>query len=196
MKKFSFTRILFLITSILILIIGLIIPEGNLITSIVGVLLIISLVIFHIKAPNIAKLSQDNPKINTIRNLNMLTIFIIISCSILFISPIKNYLDSKTIDVLSLGLCLVSIMYFGNLSPKIPFNRYLGLRLPWTIRDEDTWTVAHKVLGYLSFPIAIGIFISGFFFKSESIIITGILTWIIIPSIYSLFFYIKRMAQH
>lgn len=35
----------------------------------------------------------------------------------------------------------------GNLAPKLPFSRHTGLRLPWTAADEDTWIVAHRILG-------------------------------------------------
>lgn len=83
-------------------------------------------------------------------------------------------------------------MFFGNLAPKIPFNRYMGLRLPWTIRDEDTWKVAHRILGYISFPIGIAMFVSVFFFSVETVAMISVLTWIIIPGIYSLVFYYKK----
>lgn len=193
MKNFNFTRALFLITSLLILIAGFIIPENNLIISIISVLVIISLIILDIKAPQIANLSEDNPKVRTMRKLNRLTIFIvIIGCIFLMISPIKSSLDSKTNELILVGLFSIFIMFFGNLSPKIPFNRYLGLRLPWTIRDESTWKIAHRILGYLSFPIAIVMFISVFFFNIETVVTTCILTWIIVPSVYSLVFYYKK----
>lgn len=193
MKNFNFTRALFLITSLLILIAGFIIPENNLIISIISVLVIISLIILDIKAPQIANLSEGNPKVRTMRKLNRLTIFIIIiGCIFLMISPIKSSLDSKTNELILVGLFSIFIMFFGNLSPKIPFNRYLGLRLPWTIRDESTWKIAHRILGYLSFPIAIVMFISVFFFNIETVVTTCILTWIIVPSVYSLVFYYKK----
>lgn len=84
-------------------------------------------------------------------------------------------------------------MFFGNLSPKIPFNRYLGLRLPWTIRDEETWKVAHRLVGYSSFPIAIVMFIMSFFIDGNTVGIVGVLTWVIIPGIYSYIFYYKKL---
>jgi uncharacterized membrane protein len=87
-------------------------------------------------------------------------------------------------------------LVFGNVSPKIPFNRYLGLRLPWTIRDEETWKIAHKILGYSAFPVAIIQFILIFFLDIELVITTCIISWIIIPSIYSLYFYTKKLRVH
>ena len=56
MKKFDFTRILFFITALLIIIGGFLVKESNLIVSIIGGLLIFALIIFDIKAPKIATL--------------------------------------------------------------------------------------------------------------------------------------------
>ncbi|MBI5996574.1 SdpI family protein [Clostridium perfringens] len=170
------------------------VKESNLTISIIGVVAIFTLIIFDVNAPKIAKLSEENVKIKTMRTLNRLTIFIIIiGCMFSILSPIKSSLDPKTNEILLVGLCSIFIMFFGNLAPKIPFNRYMGLRLPWTVRDEDTWRVAHRILGYVSFPIGIMMFVLSFFFKIETIVVTGILTWIIIPSIYSLVFYYKKI---
>lgn len=194
MKSIDFTRVLFLTTSLLILAAGFLIPESNLMVSVIGALIIVSLVVFDIQAPKIAKLSESNPKIKTMRFLNRLTMFIVIAFSIfIMLSPVKDLFTSKNNEIFIVGLVSIFIMIFGNLSPKIPFNRYLGLRLPWTVRDEDTWKIAHKILGYLAFPVAIGMFASSFFFNIEKVAFTCILTWIIIPSIYSLIFYYKKM---
>ena len=194
MKKLDFTRSLFLVTSLLLLTLGFVIPNSNIVAAIIGSLAIISLVVFDIQAGKITKLSENNPKVKTTRFLNRLTMFIVAICSIFTIlSPIKNLFTPKTNELLLVGLVSVFIMIFGNLSHKIPFNRYLGLRLPWTIRDEDTWKVAHKILGYLSFPVAISLFTFSFFFKIELVATISILTWILIPGIYSLLFYYKKI---
>lgn len=194
MKKFNFINILFLITSLIILIGGFMVKESNLTISIIGAVVIFTLIIFDVNVPKIAKLSEGNVKIKTMRTLNRLTILIIIiGCMFSILSPIKISLDPKTNEILLVGLCSIFIMFFGNLAPKIPFNRYMGLRLPWTVRDEDTWRVAHRILGYVSFPIGIMMFVLSFFFKIETIVVTGVLTWIIIPSIYSLVFYYKKI---
>ncbi|MDM0465138.1 SdpI family protein [Clostridium perfringens] len=194
MKKFDFINILFLITSLIILIGGFMVKESNLTISIIGAVVIFTLIIFDVNVPKIAKLSEENVKIKTMRTLNRLTILIIIiGCMFSILSPIKSSLDPKINEILLVGLCSIFIMFFGNLAPKIPFNRYMGLRLPWTVRDEDTWRVAHRILGYVSFPIGIVMFVLSFFFKVETIVVTGILTWIIIPSIYSLVFYYKKI---
>lgn len=195
MKKdnFSFTRGFFLGISLLIVTIGVFIPESNLKISILGALVIIALVIFDIKAPEIAKLSKDNPKVKTIRNISRLIIFIFAIVSLYFvISPIRSSFSQKTNELIVIGLISLFMMIFGNVSPKIPFNRYLGLRLPWTIRDEETWKIAHRILGYLSFPIAILQFILVFFFSTKIVAVICMISWVSIPGIYSLWFYYRK----
>lgn len=196
MKKFDFTRALFLITSIIILSLSFLIPESNLAAIFMLVLIIISLVIFDIKAAKITKLSEDNPKVRTVRNINRMIIAIIVICSLFIVlTQNKNIFPSKNNELIIVGLISVFIMGFGNVCPKIPFNRYLGLRLPWTVRDEETWKIAHKILGYASFPIAIIQFILVFFFSIDKVTTASILTWIAIPGLYSLRFYYKKMKN-
>lgn len=196
MKKFDFTRMLFLLTSIIVLVLGFFIPKSNLVVSVIFALIIISLIVFDIQAAKITKLSEDNPKVKTVRNINRMIIGIIIICSLFIaLTPNKSVLYNKNNELIIVGLISVFIIAFGNVSPKIPFNRYLGLRLPWTIRDEETWKIAHKVLGYVSFPLAIIQFILVFFFSIDKVTTVSILTWIAIPGLYSLRFYYKKMKN-
>ena len=195
MKKNDFTRIILLVTSLLMLIVGFMVCGGRDVKILIlGILAIISLVTLDRQAGNIVGLSENNPKVKTFRLLNMLTIFIAILCFTFASSSTNNQIsiteDNKTLVI---GLISIFIMFFGNLSPKIPFNRYLGLRLPWTIRDEETWKVAHRLVGYSSFPIAIIMFVMSFFINGNIVGITGVLTWVMIPSIYSYIFYYKKL---
>lgn len=194
MKKNDFTRIILLIISLLMFVVGFVMSQRNVNIFILGILAIVSLVVLDKQASKIAGLSQDNPKVKTFRLLNIFTIFIAVLCFIFASSSTNNQIsiteDNKTLVI---GLISIFIMFFGNLSPKIPFNRYLGLRLPWTIRDEETWKVAHRLVGYSSFPIAILMFIMSFFINGNIVGIVGFLTWIIIPATYSYIFYYKKL---
>ena len=194
MRKNDFTRILLLIISISMFVIGFVMSDMNIEILILGILGIVSLVILDRQATKIVELSEGNPKVKTFRILNMFTLFIVILCFIFTLSSPDNQIsiteDNKTLII---GLMSVCMMFFGNLSPKIPFNRYLGLRLPWTIRDEETWKVAHRLVGYSSFPIAIIMFIMSFFIDGNIVGMVGFLTWVMIPSIYSFIFYYKKL---
>lgn len=191
MKKFDFTKIVFLVSSILILLIGIFVPKGNFTSSIIGFLAIISLILFDFNAAKILKLSKDNPKIKTVQLINNVSI-----ASILAISLFMNIksINSTIPENIEAMIVAFFILFFGNLSPKIPFNRYIGLRLPWTVRDEDTFRIAHRLIGYLSIPC--GLLILTFaYFNRISLALTFFFVWLIIPSIYSLYFFTKKMKQ-
>lgn len=194
MKKNNLTRIILSIISILMIVIGFMKSEGNVEILILGILGIISLVVLDTQATSMVGLSEDNPKVKTFKFLNIFTIAIMILCLVFAsLSPNKQLSITEDNKTLVIGLMSVFMMFFGNLSPKIPFNRYLGLRLPWTVRDEQTWKIAHRLVGYLSFPIAIIMFIMSFFFSGETVGSIGILSWIIIPGLYSFVFYYKKV---
>lgn len=161
--------------------------------------------------PNLAKLSnisEDNPKAKTLKGV---TIFIAVYLGIIVLfatavgkgvfdrfvsqmSEAKLIIYSKFLMALLLA---VPMLFFGNVAPKIPFNRYTGLRLPWTVRDEDTWIVAHRVLGYISAPIAILLFANVTTDMSLDTYVKfwwlgAVIFWIAIPGIISGVFYYKK----
>lgn len=191
-KNLDFTRCFFLIASLIIIILSFLIPDAKTSKAIIMGLIILTLLVLDLNMPKVAKLSEDNPKVRTMRSMNRLIIavFIILGAYYL-VSPSITIATEVSDKVLIVGIA-VFIMIFGNISPKIPFNRYIGLRLPWTIRDEDTWKIAHRITGYLAFPVGILMIISSFFFKPQSVAGVGIIFWILIPSLYSLLFYYKK----
>lgn len=199
MKKsdWSFLHIFFLVISIFIIVVAVFIPDNDSTKNlIIGSLIIIALVILDINAPKIAKLSSDNPKIKTLRTINRMVIAIAILILIFIkLNPIGDSFSPRTREILSVGAISLFMIIFGNLAPKIPFNRYVGLRLPWTIRDEDTWKLAHKIVGFIAFPLALIQFILVFFFKAETIAPICILLWIAIPGLYSGWFYYKKFRK-
>lgn len=191
-KKFDFLRWFFLISSLTIILLGLLLPDAKTSKAVVMGLIIIALIILDLKMAEIAKLSEDNPKVKTMRSMNRLIIAVIIALGGYYIvSPALTISAEHSDKLLIIGLAIF-IIIFGNIAPKIPFNRYMGLRLPWTIRDEDTWKIAHKITGYLAFPIGFIMIICSFFFKAQYIAGVGILSWILIPGLYSLWFYYKK----
>lgn len=98
-----------------------------------------------------------------------------------------------------LTVCVVvAMLFFGFIAPKLPFNRYTGFRLPWTIQDEDTWNVAHRILGYLAVPVAL-LYVAACWVLGQSmeqwgiVTISAFLLWIGIPGVLSLLFFWKKM---
>ena len=95
--------------------------------------------------------------------------------------------------LLAVGVVCAAMVFFGFISPKLPFSRHTGLRLPWTVRDEETWNVAHRVLGIISLPLAL-LFIAAALTVSDlgAVIVAAVFIWVGIPGLISgLFFWRK-----
>jgi uncharacterized membrane protein len=194
--KWSLTNIFILAASILIVLLSIFVRDNNTVQAIIGAVIVLVLIIIDIQAPKIARLSKDNPKIKTLRTVNRIAISIGILITIYVkLNPLEGRIPKGTKDILLVAGVSLFMMLFGNIAPKIPFNRYVGLRLPWTVRDEDTWRLAHKLVGYTAFPLAIIQFVLVFFMKAESIVTVCILLWVAIPGIYSGWFFFKKFKK-
>lgn len=177
-------------------------------TALVLACIVASLAILY---PNLAKLSnisEDNPKEKTLKGVTIFTV-VYLGIIVLFATAaekgafdrfVSGISEAKLITyskLLMAEVLAVPMIYFGNVAPKIPFNRYTGLRLPWTVRDEDTWIVAHRVLGYVSVPIAILLFANVSTDMSLDAYVKfwwlgAVILWIGIPGIISGVFYYKK----
>lgn len=86
------------------------------------------------------------------------------------------------------------MLFAGIVAPKLPYSRHTGLRLPWTVLDEETWYLAHRILGGISLPvtllyIACSLTVSSF----ELVTLGAMILWIGIPGLLSRLFFWKKM---
>lgn len=96
------------------------------------------------------------------------------------------------------AVIMCGIMLFGGfISPRLPYNRHIGLRLPWTVRDEDTWNVAHRVLGYISLPMTMLYLAAALTVRSADAAAAAakvcFILWIGIPGLVSYIFFWKKL---
>ena len=131
----------------------------------------------------------------------IMRITVIFNMVILVIGVVVTFLNVSDIITFSedgektFAMIFVScIMIFaGIVCPKLPYNRYIGLRLPWTVQDEDTWNIAHRILGYISIPVVL-LYIACTCtiqdFKAVSVAI--MITWIGIPGGISYVYFHKK----
>lgn len=181
----------------LIGIVGELLIPNNIIRMLFGLLFAIISVAFLVMLKNDIILEESDSKTNHSISIIcisvILLLFIIVGYIILKGLRIIVLSDSQEI-VLSEILVFGFIAIFGNFSKKLPFNKYVGLRLPWTLADCQTWRYAHVLLYKLTFPtILLGITILlALPNKSKVVMIWSILLYIGIPSILSYFYYRKR----
>lgn len=96
------------------------------------------------------------------------------------------------------AVIMCGIMLFGGfISPRLPYNRHTGLRLPWTVRDEDTWNVAHRVLGYISLPMTMLYLAAELTVRNADAAAAAatvcFILWIGIPGLVSYIFFWKKL---
>lgn len=92
----------------------------------------------------------------------------------------------------AVGLLLAIMGYFmHNIKP----NYFIGLRLPWTLEDEDNWAATHQLAAKLWVPAGLLVAVLAIVFPfMVAFIITMAITLVIviIPAIYSYRFFKQR----
>lgn len=199
----------FSITALIVAVLG----RSTLVSSVLTLLCVAtSLVVLYVNLPKLSNVSEDNPKLKTLKSVTVFSA-VFFSVIVLLVIAVRELETRGALDALlarlsegqlnilmKAGMALilaVPVLFFGNIAPKIPFNRYTGLRLPWTVRDEETWIVAHRVLGYLSLPVAVLVFVN---VPTDMLLDTyvkccwlgALALWIGIPTLISGVFYYKK----
>ena len=160
-----------------------------------GICMLIAAIVLYRNLALFTNLTTDDLRIGIFRVTTLCNISIlIIGIVFAFLSAVDVITFSENGEKLFAMVLLSCIMVFiGIVSPKLPYNRHTGLRLPWTVRDEDTWKIAHRILGFISFPmvllyIACALTISDF----EIVSVVTMLIWISIPGGISYIYFYKK----
>ena len=114
-------------------------------------------------------------------------------CSLLCgICIYANALGYK-ISVESIMPVFMGILFFvlGFILPKCKQNYTIGIKLPWTLHDEENWNKTHKHSGKLWICGGIIMIVSGLF-NLTFIFVTIIFALVIIPTVYSYLLYRKQ----
>lgn len=148
---------------------------------------------------NLALLTSVTTEDLKIRVLRITTIFNIavlilgITLTILTATDVLRF--SERGERMCAMLLVASVMIFsGIVSPRLPFTRHTGLRLPWTVQDEETWNLAHRVLGYVALPLALLYIGCSLTIESfEAVTLIAVLLWTGIPGGISYIFFRRKL---
>lgn len=125
--------------------------------------------------------SRTNPKpVKTILHLILPAITIVLeSITVMYVMDMLT--DIGLICCLIIGIIFI---FMGNYLPKTQPNRTFGIKLPWTIYNEDVWHRTHRLAGYMmvlgGIIIIIAAFLSGYY-----VCLTAMFAAIIVPTVYS-----------
>ncbi len=122
---------------------------------------------------------------------------------VLWICPLISLLVNGVVYTTALGIAINVMMVFGlffgclfvvigNFMPKCRQSYTLGIKLPWTLNDEDNWNRTHRFAGRLWTGGGLVIIITAFLGNAFAYIFLGIiLMMVLIPTIYSYRLYKK-----
>ena len=165
----------------------------------VGGCLLALVIILYRNLALLTRVTTDDMKIGILRLTTIFNICILAAGIIISVLTASSVIDFTENQEKMLAMLLIScvILFAGIISPKLPFSRHTGLRLPWTVQDEDTWNLAHKILGYISLPVVI-LYLTGaltipYF---EAVTVSAVLIWLGIPSGISYIYLRRRIKGH
>lgn len=137
--------------------------------------------------------SADPRKKNISNQMFSVVISIVPVCSLLCgICIYTNALGYK-ISIESIMPVFVGILFLvlGFILPKCKQNYTIGIKLPWTLHDEENWNKTHKMAGKLWIYGGIIMIVSGLF-NLTFIFMSIIFLLAIIPTMYSYLLYRKN----
>ena len=88
------------------------------------------------------------------------------------------------------GLLGIMFLVVGNYLPKCRQNYTMGIKLPWTLDDEENWNHTHRLAGYLWMACGLLLMVN-VLLKWTWVVGIVIVVAVIIPTIYSYLYYRK-----
>lgn len=158
--------------------------------------LLLALVVLWRNLPQLTDVSAENPKLKSVRAVTVFNVVLLVLCAIWAILTKTGVWQVSQEGEEQFAVLLVAcfMLFTGIIAPKLPFSRHTGLRLPWTVSDEETWIVAHRILGYLSIPMALFYLTAAPLAGRPEVLTVGvILVWIGVPGALSLLFYRRKL---
>ena len=119
--------------------------------------------------------------------------WIIPSVSLVVMSVIYAMALGIKIEVGFVVLLLMGIIFIimGNVMPKAKQNYTFGIKIPWTLNDEDNWNKTHRIAGFCMVIAGLITLVTAFL-QSPFILISALILALAVPMIYSYIHYKKH----
>ena len=141
-------------------------------------------------------LRADPKKQNISEKLVQLTLWICPAVSLF--AGLSIYLSALgfAINISRLGMVFVGLIFIviGNYLPKCRHNYTVGIRLPWTLDNEDNWNHTHRFAGYVWIIAGVVTLLSVFLSHAAVVWVAAIFVASLSPLVYS-FVYAKRHGK-
>lgn len=162
----------------------------------IGVILLPSaLALLGLFVPRLIRLDPKNKDINPkLENCIAWIIPIIaVMCSSVTILNALGY--NTKVEIIIPCVVGITLMIIGNYLPKAKQNYTVGVKIPWTLNDEENWDKTHRVAGFVFTIGGLLIALSSFFKIRTIVLLIVIFSMIFIPTIYSYIIYRKKQTK-
>ena len=91
--------------------------------------------------------------------------------------------------------CGVLFIIVGNYLPKVSQSYTVGIKLPWTLDDEENWNKTHRFAGFLWVICGILMIISAFLKIRMVNTLVFLAVMVLAPTVYSFMIYVKKQKK-
>lgn len=116
------------------------------------------------------------------------------SSGVIYSSALGKEFDSELVPLVMIGLMFVVI---GNYLPKCKHNYTIGIKIPWTLNDEENWNMTHRFGGKVWVIGGIILLLSVFLpeLLLTIVLVAVLFIMIILPTAYSYLYYRKQVKE-
>ena len=139
--------------------------------------------------------SRDPKKQNISPKVFSLTLWIVPVLSLFVAATMYPINLGYKLDVIFFAELLLGMLFIiiGNYLPKARQNYTIGIKIPWTLANEENWNRTHRLAGYLWMIFGILIVLIGVTrFVPAAWLIGIILMTVLVPCIYSFWLHASK----
>ena len=135
----------------------------------------------------------DPKQKNHSEKMQTLVLWICPLISLIVSTAIYAYSMEINIDVLLITnlICGVAFIIAGNYLPKCKQNYTIGIKLPWTLNDEENWNYTHRISGKIWVAGGLIVLLTAIL-KQMWITVVVLSVIAIVPSVLSYMFHRKK----
>ena len=141
--------------------------------------------------------AYDPKNRNLSRRINVLILWIAPLTSLLVLGMVYASALGADIDMGRSVMCFIGVLFVivGNYLPKCRQNYTVGIKLPWTLADEDNWNRTHRLAGVLWIAGGLMILAAGLLGRgslSYALFVAAIVLMTAVPTAYSFTLYRRK----
>lgn len=160
-------------------------PDGFASRTVAIVILPLAMFVLNLLLPFLFKMDPkyENISEKTI-NLSMWIIPVVslMASGLTISSALGKQVNINVFVPLVMGIMFTVI---GNYLPKMSQSYTVGIKIPWTLNDEENWNKTHRLAGKLWVACGLLLIIGSFTNMAMSIMVVMLVIAVIVPTVYS-----------